>query len=802
VRAWISNGGEHLDTLRQNVRYGFRVLLKNPGFTAVAVLASALGIGANTAIFSVVDAVLLRSLPYRDSNRLMTGHFSLPEYQELEQGAQSYDRMAVWASNLYAATFDGDAEQVGGLIVSPGFFPLMGDPLMGRTFRPDEDRQLLAVISYELWRQKFGGARDVLGKTLNLNGHLHTIIGVMPQDFNFPNPNYKLWVPFGSAIKGAPQQAQNRSLRIFSAIGHLRPGVKQEQAEAEIESFSRRWQTQYPASNAGVRLSVRPLQDALVGSASTPLLVLFATVGFVLLIACANVANLLLARTTVRRREMALRAAIGATPGRIVAQLLTESVLLAMTGAALGAILAFGGVTLLHYLHPANLPRLESVAINGRVLGFTFLLSVLAGILFGLMPALQSVKTNLDDSLRGRGGDSGKGARGLRGGLVALEVALSLTVLIGAGLLIESLERLLHADSGFVAENLLTMSTNLGSIDAAKRSQVLDQIMQRIEHIPGVKRVGASTGLPPVTAQRITAFELSDRPITDPGARFGYLLAPTADYFATMGTPLLAGRFFNDNDTAVSPKVIIISKSIADKLFPNENPLEKQLKLVNEAQSPEWRTIVGVIGNITYSGLDDKGSPAVYTPFAQNPSLLGGGAYIMVRTSVSPWQVAAGIRNAVSQVAPDVKAVNLHPMDDLIEGSVARPRFDSLMIGIFAAVALLLASSGIYAVIAYSVTQRTREMGIRMALGAQRFDILRLVIGQGMTFVLAGLGAGLLTALAVTRFIKSMLYEVNPFDPVVVASIAAMLFMVALFACFVPARRATKIDPIVALRHE
>ena len=791
-----------MSTLMHDIRYGFRMLWKNPGFTLIAVLALALGIGANTAIFSVVNAVLLRPLPYKDADRLVYIGLSLPDYRDVEESNQVFDGMAVFASNQYNLTGTENAEQVLGAVVSTNFFPLLGTAQLGRTFSAADDREPLAVISYDLWQRRFGGQQDVLGKTLGLSGKPHTIVGVMPPEFQFPNSQFKVWVPLGSAMEATPEQAQNRQLRIFRSIAHLKPGVTLAQAQADVDAISNRLQQQYPDTNAGVRLRVVSIYERLVGDVRPALLIILGTVGLILLIACANVANLLLARTTAREREIAIRSALGAGRWRVVRQLLTESVLLASIGGALGILLAAWSIDLLPMLGAQDIPRADAIRIDLPVLLFTTGASLLTGLLFGLAPALQALKVNLNESLKegGRDGIGGSRGRRLRGVLVVAEVALAVVVLIGAGLLIKSFSRLLNVNAGFKTENLLTMNVNLSNFkEPQKRTALVNQLLEQIKRIPGVERVGGATGLPPQTPQRATNFEVEGLPNLNPDESGSYFIAATPDYFRALETPLTAGRAFDEHDTETSAPVVIINQSLARRLFPNSSAVGRRLKLVNPEQTPDWREIVGVVGDIKYSGLDDPGESAIYTPFAQTPFLW---SYFMVRTNSSPMNVSASLQRAVSAVDENLTAARIKPMDQLVSETVAQPRFNALLLGIFAALALVLAAVGIYGVISYTVAQRTREIGIRMALGAQGKDVLKLVVGQGMTLALIGVATGLAAAFALTRLMASLLFNVSATDPVTFVLIALLLALVALLACYIPARRAMRVDPMEALRYE
>jgi putative ABC transport system permease protein len=789
-----------MQTLFQDLRYGMRMLLKNPGFALVAAITLALGIGANTAIFSVVYGVLLKPLPYKDADRIVVANISPPDFRDVRESNQVFDQMAIWASNLYNVNIDGEAAQVMGAIVSPEFFPLLGSPFLGRAWRTDEDMQPLTVISYDFWQSRFHGDPKVIGKTIRLSNEVQTIIGVMAPEFQYPTRDFKLWTTFGLALSKAPKQAENRQLRIFRAVAHLKPGVSSVQAQAEMDLISQRLQQQYPETNTNARITLTSLSQRIVGDMEPVLWVLLATVGFILLIACANVANLMLARTAARERELAIRSALGAGRGRLMRQLLTESLLLSLVGGLAGLLLAMWGIDLLPGLGPANIPRLTAIGINSTVLLFTLGISVVTGCLFGLAPALQM--SNLNQSLKegGRGTLGDPRGKRLRASLVVVEIALSLVVLIGAGLLMKSLVRLLQVDPGLVAENLLTANINLVQFkDPQRRVAVQREIISRISQIPGVQAAGGGTGRPPDIAQRGTRFTVQGLPDENGNARFSYFIAISPDYFRALGTLFVDGRSFSERDDAASPKVVIISKTLARNLFPNESAIGKRLQLINPEQSNEWREIVGVAGDVRYGGLNDSDGWTIYTPFAQTPFLWN---YLMIRTNGLPDTLAQNVRQAVSSVDATVEAADFRTMDQLISESVAQPRFYTILFGSFAFLALALAAVGIYGVMAYAVAQRTHEIGVRMALGASRGDVLKMVLKQGMILALAGVALGLLAAFGLTRLMSNLLFDVEATDPMTFAVISMMLIGVALLACFIPARRATKVDPIVALRYE
>ncbi len=791
-----------METLLHDLRYGIRMLVKNPGFTAIAVIALSLGIGANTAIFSVVYGVLLRPLPYRDADRLLVAGLSVPDYRDLKESNQAFDEMAIWATNQYSMTVGGDSEMTPGAVVSPGFFNMLGQAALGRTFSTEEDREPLVVLSYDLWQSRFGGDQNVLGRSVDLSGLSYTIVGVMPPEFQFPSSQYKLWVTFGSALSQTPQQSENRQLRIFRALARLKPGVNASQAQSEVDAIARRLEQDHPDTNSGIQIRFTPLYERIVGSTRPALLVLLGTVGFVLLIACANVANLMLARTTAREREIAIRGALGAGRWRVARQLLTESVVLAVIGGALGSLLALWGLELLVSLNPGDIPRISSVGINVPVLLFTLGASLLTGMLFGVVPAMQATRFNLSDALK----ESGRSLSGsvlgsrMRNSLVVAEIALSLVVLIGAGLLIKSFTLLLSSDPGFVADNLMTMNLELFRYkDPQRRVIVLQETLSRIRQIPGIVAAGGGSGLPPVTAQRGTRFAIEGLELTGPQENNAYFLGITSDYFRALGTPVIAGRAFDERDVDGAPKVAIINRSMARNLFSNEEAIGKHLKLINPDQSDEWRLIVGVVGDVKYQGLDDPGQQAIYTPFPQTPFLW---SYVMVRTASDPAAFIDGVRRAVSSADANISAVNVQTMRHLVTESVASPRFNAILLSALAALALVLAAVGLYGVMSYLVTQRTREIGIRMALGARSGDVFKIVLGHALLLSLIGVIVGVGGAIAVTRVMASLLFGVSTTDPLVFIVLPLILTVVALAASFVPARRATRVDPMVSLRYE
>jgi putative ABC transport system permease protein len=802
------------DEMFQDLRYGVRMLLKHPGFTLIAVLTLSLGIGANTAIFSIVNAVLLRPFPYKEPERLMIlrEHFigggvnstvSYPNFVDWRAQHTVFASIAAVRQNeSFNLTGAGEPERLQGQLVSAEFLSTLGvQPLVGRDFLPAEDRAGAApavILSYGLWQRRFGGDESVVGKQLMLNQQSYTVVGIAPPDFQF-GMEADVTVPISLQAERFRARGADPGARV---VARLKPHVSQQQAETELNLIAARLEQQYPEGNKGRRALVTPLHDIFVGDVRQPLLILLGAVGLVLLIACANVANLLLVRASARQKEMAVRVALGAHPQRIIRQLLTESVLLAALGAALGILLAFWGTSFIAAQLPDGIPRLEEARVDAPVLGFTLAVSLLTGLLFGLAPAWQAARPNLTEWLKeGERGSSGR-RQWLRSVLVVGEIALTLTLLVGAGLLIQSFRRVLAVDPGFQPQNLLMMQVSVNNPDGQQIANFFEQLQQNVSNLPGVKSVAVSNGLPFGNANRPTFF-IEGRPDREnkPNS-IRYTVSPA--YFQTLNIALLKGRVFNAEDTRNGPRVAIIDEVLARYAFPNEDPLGKRLQMARDTPGLE---IVGVVRHIEQDSLDGQAQAAqFYTNFDQI-SLQGlpnnvRRINVLVRTEVEPLSLAAAVRGQIAALNKDQAVFNVRTMEQTVAQSVAPRRFSMLLLTVFAVVALALASLGIYGLMSYVVAQHTREIGVRMALGAQSRDVLKLVIGQGMTLAFGGVALGLVASLALTRTIKNLLFGVSATDPATFGSIALLLVGVALVACFVPARRATKVDPLVSLRHE
>jgi putative ABC transport system permease protein len=821
VSLWLKRGGV-MESFGKDLRYGFRMLFKKPGFTAVAVLALALGIGANSAIFSVVNAVLLRPLGYKDPDRLVAINHNYPKLNLKASvsafGFKTYTEQNHVFENLAAfggwnVNFTGvdEPERLRGLLVSSSFFPTLGvGTTMGRSFLPEENqegRERVVVLSDGLWRRKFGSDPAILGKTLTLNDQTFTVVGIMPADFRFGRETgneFELYAP----ITFTPQQLSSDALtyEFLSVFARLKPGVTIQQAQADMDTIAANLREQYmPGRDAsGWGLTLQPVHELLVGDVRRALLVLLGAVGFVLLIACANVANLLLARASTRQKEIAIRTALGAGRFRLIRQLLTESMLLALIGGILGLLIAFWGVDLLTSLNKANLPRAEEIGLDLRVLGFTFGISLLTGIIFGLFPAIQVSKSDLHDSLKEGGRTSGGSARGrIRSFLVVSEVAIALLLLIGAGLLIKSFVGLQKVNPGFQPEGLLSMQISLSSNKYKEPEQInsfYQETLQKIMALPGVQSAAACSSLPLSGANMSGSFVIEGRTISQGEmGPHGDRWVATAGYYKTMGIPLMKGRYFTEGDNKDSKPVVIIDESLARRYWPDEDPVGKRITFEGGRDNPIWREIVGIVGHVKHRSLDGESRVQYYIPQAQRPA---GSMFIVVRGTGDPANYSSAVRGAIREVDKDQPVFRVRTMEQMVSDSLAQKRFSTLLLSIFAFVALLLSAVGLYGVISYSVSQRTHEIGIRMALGAQQRDVLKLVVRQGMILALVGVTIGIAAAFALTRVMSTLLFGVSATDPATFIIIPLLLAGVALLASYIPARKATKVDPMVALRYE
>ena len=819
-----------MQTLLQDFRYGLRMLAGHPGFTIVAVLTLALGIGANTAIFSVINGVLLRPLPYRDPGRLVllaektpefdTMSVSYPNFLDWQRASRSFESLGGHRWERYDLTGGGTPEHLEGKMLSAGFFSTLGiTPLIGRDFEPQEDHvgaNRVAMISGGLWKRRFGSRADVIGQSITLSGQAYTVIGVVPADFRFLGTAdvYTLLGQWDDVL--AHSREAHPGMRV---VGRLKPGVTLEQARAELNNVAAQLAQAYPKSNANHSVAIRPLAQEIVGDVRPALLVLLGAVGFVLLIACANVANLLLARSTARRREMAIRAAIGASQGRMIRQLLTESVLLALAGGVLGLIIARWGTQAVVAATPGGLPRMENIGVDGWVLAFTLAVSVATGVIFGLAPARQISRLDLHTTLQeGSRGSTGAQNR-LRSALVVGEVAASLVLLIGAGLMLKTMWRLSHVSPGFSPRELLTFAVGLSPANRASPDRIratYRQLAENIQELPGVQAAGTADLVPLTGSDDELPFWVSGRP--RPSSQSEMLWALNYDvspgYLRAMDIPLLRGRFISDTDTVGSAPVIVIDEVMAKGLFPGQDPVGQSIRIaVPEGFGPgldQPIEIVGVVGHVKHFGLDtdarSKIQYQIYMPLMQLPDqimpLVAGGMTVMVRTTVDPLSLLSAVRRQVSASGADQPVFNVRTMEQIISDSVADRRFSMLLLGVFAGLALVLAAVGIYGVISYTATQRIHEIGIRMALGAERIDVLKLVVGEGLRLSLIGVGAGLTAALGLTRLMSSMLFGVRPTDIVTFAAVPLLMAGIAILASYLPARRATKVDPMIALRYE
>lgn len=802
-----------MQTLIHDLRYGARMLLKQPGFTLMAVITLALGIGANTAIFSVVNAVLLRPLPYQDPAQLLTvweaftnqGNVENPvapaNFQDWRELNTSFAALEHHTPGESASLTDaGEPQNINAVFASDGLLQLLGvPPQLGRVFTRGEikqpDRLSVVVISHSLWQRSFAGAADVIGKQVRLDNTPVTIVGVMPTSFQYPSSTVDVW----AAVKLQPQVSGSPQAHYLHVLGRLKAGVTAQQAQTDLSAVAARLAAQYPQTNQYVGAAVKALSEHLTGDVSRALLILLATTGVVLLIACVNVANLLLARAATRQREIAIRLALGAGRGRLVLQLLTESALLALLGGAAGLLLALWGVPVLAGLAPQAIEQARAATIDAPVMMFALGVSLLTALLFGLVPALQATKTNLNESLKagGKGLSDRSGGR-MRSLLVVSEVALAMVLLIGGGLLLRSFARLSNVNPGYRTSQLLTLEVlpSYGKYnETTKRAAFYDELLQRVQALPGVEAAAVVTALPAksnllqmtwITEQRERPKVISAMPHS-----------ASAGYFQTLAMPLVAGRTFDPRDLPNADGVVVINEAMAQAAWPKENPLGKRMKM--GVMTNPWLTVVGVVKN-TRLRLEMKPAPQVYLSYAQTPAF--GPRDLVLQTKSEPTSLAAAVRREVWAIDKDQPVAEIQTMESLLNDSIERPRFNALLVALFGSLAMLLAVIGIFGVTTYTVTQNRRDIGLRMALGAQASDVLKLVIKQGLSLVLVGIALGLLAALGVTKVMTTLLFDVTATDPLTFAGMATLFALTAFLACYLPARRATRIDPLEVLRHD
>jgi putative ABC transport system permease protein len=812
-----------MDRLLQDVRYALRGLIKNPAFTAIAVFSIALGIGANATVFSVVNATLLKTLPYKEAERIVltwgrtAGEGSLNERNQVSATDVAdfrsqnsvFEDITTYTGWMPVLSGAGETERIPAIQVGDGFFNIMkGEPILGRVFTAEEQqdgKDFVIVLSYGLWQRHFNGDASIIGKTVELNSRSYTVVGVMPADFR-PLPS-TLVAPEGQLYRPVAESYDNeqRDARHLRAIARLKQGVSIQQAQADFSGIADRLEETYPQSNKGYGIHLVTLSDDMLGSIKPALWMLLGAVVFVLLVACANVGNLLLARSTARQKEIAIRTALGAGRKQIVQQLLIESLLLSVTGGILGLLFAMWGTSVVESVTAQIHPLLKDIHIDWRVLAFTFALSVFTGIIFGLAPALQTSKTDLNESLKegGRNSTAGASRNRLRGALVIAEVAMTLVLLVGAGLLIKTIFRLQAVNIGFNSQNVLAMDMGLPQIKYPKKENVAlfyKQVVDRIEALPGVKAAGISSVLPLSGNFDGRGLAVEDHP-KPPGEEINVdLYVVTPNYLRAMETTVLQGRALTEQDRETSAQVALINETMARQLWADDNPLGKRIKFPGSDKNPQqWREIVGIVSDVSQYALDEKPPMQIYLPHSQFPTYFNT---LVVKTDREPEKLAAAVRNEILAVDKDQAAFNITTLEKLYADSIALRRFFMLLLMVFAGLALSLASIGIYGVISYSVSQRTQEIGIRMALGARHKDVLQLVIKQGMMMTVFGVAIGLVAAFALSRLMESLLFGVSTTDAMTFTVVALILTGVALVACFVPALRATKVDPMIALRYE
>ena len=803
-----------METLFQDLRYGIRALLKSPGFTAVAGITLALGIGANTAIFSVVNGVLLKSLPYKNPEHLalirldwrgVTGRAELApaEVLDFREQARLCEGFEVISPNNISLTGE-EMEKIRGMTISQGFIPLLGiQPVLGRNLSEKEEKSVL--ISYELWQRRFGGDKRILERDIEINNFKARVAGVMPQGFRLylgPGTNVPAQIDLyflGSFSEGS--LGTSRNYRGMTTVTRLKPGVTFEQAQSEIDAVSARWLKQYPKvyENGGVKFHLTPLHQDLVQKVKPTILVLLGAVSFVLLIACTNVANLLLTRTNAREKELAIRCALGAGRKRILRQLVTENLLLTLVGGASGLLVAVWGINLLLFLRPADLPRQEAIGIDGPVLAATLVVSLLAGITLGLIPAWQATKADLNEGLKDARRLSGSSKSRLRNVLVISEVALSFVLLVGAGLMIRTFRKLNRVDLGFNSDQVLTLQVNLrpsSFTSFESRWQFYQQALEKVRALPGVESTSGINPLPLSGVELIDSYALNETTEVSLSASFHTVLP---DYFRSMKIRMLAGRDFTPIDNEQKLPLAIIDETLVKQEWPNENPLGRKILLWPRTERQRWTEIVGVVEHVKAGGFQEDGRPQIYLPYLSYPLF---DLTLIARTKTEPLMLASVMKKEVENLGTQRPVHTIRALNEYVSDQLAKTRFALVLISILASIALILCLVGLYSVIAYSVKQRTHEIGIRLALGAQACDVLGLVLRQGLVLITVGVGAGLTGALALTRLMLSLLYEVKPTDTATFVGVALLLTAVAVIACWLPARRASRVDPMVALRYE
>ena len=814
-----------MQSLLQDIRYGVRMLTKNVGFTAIAVLTLALGIGANTAIFSVVNAELLRPLPFHDPGRLVRvgvnnsrtgwkdGPADYPDFEDWRSQNQVFEKMAAYYDNKLTLTRVENPAHLEGEVVSADMFALLGaTPKLGRTFLPVEDdaNHNVVILEHQFWQQQFGGDPGIIGRTITLNNRAYTVVGVMPAGFEFPlqRKPVSVWTTLSadqSTDDNTPPMTKQRGAHWFKVIARLKPEVSIAQAQAAMDVITDGLAKQFPDTDKYFGVQLEFEREKITSAIRPALLMLMAAVGLVLLIACVNVANLLLARATTRGREIAIRAALGAGRKRVVRQLLTESMLLAALAGIFGVLIAAWGSALLAHLSPQDLPRSAEIHTDGWVLAFTAGISLLTGLVFGLAPAIQIARSNLVDALKegSLGMTAGSGRYHLRSSLVVVEMALALVLLVSSGLLIRSLVRLQNVNPGFDPHNVLAADLDLPDqkYTNAKQDQFARELMPKLATLPGAESVAGVFPLPMTGSEMRTSVKIEGHPVAESDEAHSTLFSVTPGYFRTMKIALLQGRDFTAQDGPDTTPVVIVNESLARQFFPGENPIGKHIRpgiSVDEKPS-RMREIVGVVADVKFKNLTSEWTPTSYLPQAQIPI---GRLTVIIRTAGDPSTLARPLAETVHSIDPDMPAYNVKTVEEYLDGTIAIPRFNTMLLGAFAGLALVLTAIGLYGVISYSVAQRTHEIGIRMALGGQPRDVLRLVVGQGFRLALLGVGLGLIAAFAFTHFLSSLLFGVTATDPISFATVVATLLVVVLLACYIPARRAMRVDPMVALRYE